>query len=426
MRKSITVVMIFVLGIMTAFAAPGKRIVVNFWHSSSGVTGEAIMAQAKLFNESQDKITVVPTYQGSYDETTAKLQQSIPAKTQPAIAMLERSVVPQYIDNGLAQDLTGYMKKTHFDPSVIFDGFLSQARANGKIYGLPYIRSTPILYYNKTLFAKAGLDPNRPPATWDECLEYARKLTKKDSSGKTVQYGVGMAMYDTWITQGLVVQAGGHFFNKDMTDIGFNNEIGKKVFNYIKAFQKDGTIRIPPVQNAFAIQQQDFVSGLACMTYGSTGGLSAYISEAKNNGFEVGVGFMPKNVTYGTPTGGANIIMLAPCSDEVKDAAWTFMSWLMEADQAAYISAKTGYMPVTKTAANSKIIQDLWAKYPQYKVAFEQLEYVEDPTSTPVWTQLNREGGVILQKIYIDQSITPEEGLKEMSEMARDLLSETY
>ncbi len=83
-------------------------------------------------------------------------------------------------------------------------------------------------------------------------------------------------------------------------------------------------------------------------------------------------------------------------------------------------------MPVTKTAANSKIIQELWAKYPQYKVAFEQLEYVEDPTSTPVWTQLNREGGVILQKIYIDQSITPEEGLKEMSEMARDLLSETY
>jgi sn-glycerol 3-phosphate transport system substrate-binding protein len=71
-----------------------------------------------------------------------------------------------------------------------YPAFMMNSRTDGKTWGVPFQRSTVVMYYNKELFKEAGLDPNRPPETWADLKAAATKLTKKDASGKVTQWGV--------------------------------------------------------------------------------------------------------------------------------------------------------------------------------------------------------------------------------------------
>ncbi len=87
---------------------------------------------------------------------------------------------------------------------------MENSQTGGKTWGIPFQRSTIVLYWNKELFKEAGLDPNQPPANWKEMLEYAQKLTKRDASGKVTQWGVQIPSsgFPYWLFQALAIQNG--------------------------------------------------------------------------------------------------------------------------------------------------------------------------------------------------------------------------
>src|ERR671920_1167048 len=103
------------------------------------------------------------------------------------------------------------------DTSVYFPAFMANSQTGGKTWGIPFQRSTIVLYWNKELFKEAGLDPEKPPTTWQEQADFAAKLTKRDGSGNVSQWGVQIPSsgFPYWLFQALTTQAGAILMNPE-------------------------------------------------------------------------------------------------------------------------------------------------------------------------------------------------------------------
>ena len=164
----------------TAVAA--EPVQLSFWYpvDLGGGLAKVIDGMVADFNKAHPDIHVTATYTGNYDVTLQKIQAAKLAGTLPDVAVTEISSVPVLAALGAAQPLDdliagsgGKQFLDRFWPSMLLNcGY------NGKIYGVPFQRSTPVMYYNKDAFAAAGLDPEKPPLTWDE-LATPRKNSRR-------------------------------------------------------------------------------------------------------------------------------------------------------------------------------------------------------------------------------------------------------
>lgn len=371
-------------------------VTIQFWHSLGGVNGEYLDAMIKRFNDSQDKVEVVGTFQGTYDETSTKLQQALSAGTAPDLAMIERAYVQMFAESEVLEDLKPYFKDSDIKESDFVKGLMGHSTFNKKLVSLPLNRSTPILHVNKTILDEAGVDV---PKTWDELKEAANKLVVKEGN-EVKRYGLTMP-YDTWYPIAMISQSNGKFFNDKKTSVDFNkNGIGKDVFQYLKDLQNTGALYYPPQQDSGNIVNQMFSSGKVAMMFQSTGTIGGIAQTAQ---FDYVTAFLPKNDVYATPTGGGNVSMLA--SSEHKKAAWEFMNFMMADPQGLQqFILDSGYLPFTKKMAESKEIQELWAKEPNRKTAYEQLEYATDTNKDTAWPEVMHEFFAAIEAIMYDNA----------------------
>jgi sn-glycerol 3-phosphate transport system substrate-binding protein len=373
-------------------AAAGKT-TVHFWHSLGGKNGEYTDAMIKRFNDSQDKIEVIGTFQGNYDETVTKLQQAVAAKSGPDITMLERAYVQLFADSDVLEDMTPFLKKSNLSLADFTPGLLGHSTFNKKLVSLPLNRSTPILHVNKTMLDEKGL---AVPKTWDELSKVANALVIKEN-GETKRYGYSMP-YDTWYPIAMITQAKGKFFNDASTSIGFNNGEGVKVFKFLKDMQNTGALYYPPAQDSGNIVNQMFTSGKIGMMFQSTGVIGAITSGVK---FDYVTAYLPMDQVYANPTGGANIALMSDSKN--KEAAWEFIRWTMTDPKGALqFILDTGYLPFTKKMVDSKEIKELFAKEPNRKVAYDQLQYAVDTNMNVAWTQVMQEFFKSIQAIMYD------------------------
>jgi len=137
---------------------------VNFWHSMAGdIGGKAIPQMTNDFNASQDKCYVVYTYTGSYDDSLNKLKAGLQSKDTPTVIQLYDIGTRLMVDLDVAEPVQNYIDAEKYDVSDLEPNVLAYYTVNGKQYSMPFNTSTPILYYNKDMFTKAGLDPENPP-----------------------------------------------------------------------------------------------------------------------------------------------------------------------------------------------------------------------------------------------------------------------
>lgn len=378
----------------TASAGAAGKTAVQFWHSLGGKNGEYMDAIIKRFNETHDDIEVVGTYQGGYDETVTKLQQAVASDTAPDVTMLERAYVQMFADSDVLEDLAPYMEQSGVSADDFTKGLMGHSYFNDKLVSLPLNRSTPILHVNKTLLDELGL---AVPTTWEELKQTADALVVKEG-GEVKRYGLTMP-YDTWYPIAMISQSGGKFFNDDKTSTGFvDNGIGEEVFGYLKDLQNTGALYYPPAQDSGNIVNSMFVEGKVGMMFQSTGSIGG-LNESVD--FDYVTAFLPKNDVYASPTGGANIALMSGSKN--KDAAWEFIRW-METDPEGGLQfiLQSGYLPFTKQMVESQEIQDLWAKEPNRKVAYDQLEYAVDTNMDVAWPEVMHEFFSAIEAIMYD------------------------
>ena len=377
-------------------AGSSDKAVVQFWHSMGGNNGTYIDEMVAAYNSSQDKVEVVATFQGSYQEALTKVQQAVPAGTAPDIAMIERGFTPLLVEAEVLEDFTPWLESAGMSRDYFFEGFLGNTIFDDQFVALPFNRSTPMLHVNKTMLDEMGL---KVPTNWDELAEVANALVIKEN-GEIKRYGYSMG-YASWYPIAMLIQQGAGFYNEEKTGVGFDDELDI-AFQYMKDLQKTGGLFYPPNTDAGNIISQMFFSGQVGMIMESTGLIGRFVG-AEGVDFDYTAVFLPGKDSYGAPTGGANLVMFN--ESKQKEVAWDFLNWIFNDEKGAIdFIIKSGYVPVSSTMAESEAMQKAFEEVPARKNALDQMEYARDTSAHASFAELDQIFLKALEAIMYDDA----------------------
>ncbi len=379
-------------------SADAKPIQLTYWYSWTDKIQENNENLTQMFNETVGKengIQVTAEYQGSYDELHQKLQAAYVAGETPAVTVMEIASIRTFAENGVLEPLSPYIARDGVPMDDFFAGLLGNCDVDGTWYGLPYLRSTPILYMNTTLLEKAGLDP-KGPDTWEEFAEYCRAI--KDKTGA---YGLTQYSY-IWMLEAMLLSNGTSSLTADELKCNINTPEAKEVLSFFKNLTEQGLIRSVAGVDSSRVKA-DAMNQECAMWFSSTADLTANLAVAEENGFEISTCYIPAFVKHGVPTGGCNLIMSSKLSDAEKEAAWQFIKWMTDTEQAAYAHAFTGYVPSRMSAAKTETIAALYEKTPQFKVALDQLnQYSTGRPMNPGYAEASKELVGVMDAVWVN------------------------
>ena len=336
---------------------------------------ETIQEMVDAWAAKNPQHTVKAVYAGNYDETTNKALTAAKAGNAPDVAVLlatdvftlvEEDVVIPFSDIATSDD-----EKAWIDGFM--EGFMKDARFDGKTYSIPFQRSTPVLYYNKDAFREAGLDPETPPKNWVEMIEMGKKLVKKDANGNVSQWGTRiptLGLGGAWLFGGLVVSKGDVLSTDTGTEARFDTPAAVASLNFLLDLSKEGVMQ--PGGISWGDTPKAFIEGQTATMWTSTGNL-AYVND--NAKFDWSVAFLPGGDGPGAPTGGGNFYLFKDTTPEEREAAVDFVKFMTSADNAAKWSIATGYIAPREDAWETPEMKAYVERLPQALVAREQVPF---------------------------------------------------
>lgn len=390
----------------------GKEVDIEFWHAMTGAQEKALQKITDDFMSQNPNIKVKLVPQGNYTDLQNKLTAAAKAKNTPTIAQTYENWNTEYIQNGIAADLTPFIMDPKYgwttdELNDIAQVYRDDNQWDGKYYSLPFNKSTNVLFYNKTLLDKAGL---QVPTTWDELKTAAAKLTQDKADGKGKVIGMGFENSIGLDFNTYVRQAGGQYIDDQNGKALFNSPEGKEALNFIYDFIKSGTGRTAGEDNYMS---DPFGRGDVAMYIGSSAGMS-FIDSAVAGKFEWGVAPLPQGKQAAAVIQGTNVSMFNTASDEQQLAAWEYLKFLINTDNTAYWAMNTGYMPVRNSASSSADYQQFLKDHPNQGVAEQQLAngyfYYRGLGANAVQTAVSKEvQNVLLGQKSVDQALADAE-----------------
>lgn len=362
-------------------AQPAQAVTkIQFWHAMGGALGDRVNELAKGFNATHPDYEIVPVFKGNYEQTLAAGIAAFRSGEAPAILQVyevgtatmiraKKAVVPVeevFKDAGLKFDQDAFVPTvaSYYSDSV-----------TGKLVPMPFNSSTPVLYYNKDAFRKAGLDPNQPPKTWDEVAADAQKLK---ASGMSCGFSTGwqawiqLENYSTWHAQPFATKNNG--FDGTDAKLTFNGPLQVKHIQMLADMAKQGTFTYVGRKDE---PTSKFYSGDCGIVMQSSGALANIRQYAK---FQFGTGMMPYDASVkGAPQnaiiGGAALWVLAGKNPQVYKGVGEFFQYLLAPENAAKWHQETGYLPVTKAAYELTRKQGYYDRNPGADTATRQMLY---------------------------------------------------
>ncbi len=372
------------------------------------------------FMKENPDITVKAIYAGNYNDARIKaltaLKSGQPAQLSVMFSidiyeLIEQDAIVAFDDVVNTAEEKAWLNS--FYPALMENG-----RTAGKTWGIPFQRSTIVMYYNKDAFRAAGLDPEKPPATWDEMVAAGKKLTKPDGS----QWGVMIPStgYPYWMFGALAMQNGQVLMNGDGNTTYFDNPAVIGALQFWKSLGEEYRI-MPKGTIEWGTLRQNFLEGKTAIMWHSTGNLTAVKDNAK---FDFGVAMLPASKRRGTPTGGGNFYIFKKTTPEERKAAMRLIKFMTSPQSSAEWSIKTGYMGVSPAAYETQQLKDYVKDFPYAAVARDQLKYATAELSTYQTGRVRKLLDDAIQAA-LTGSKTPEAALKEAQKQA-DLLLKQY
>ncbi len=333
------------------------------------------------FTKENPAIKVTPIYAGSYQDTIVKALTAAKSGTPPVTSVLLSTDMFTLIDEDAIVPIDNFIK-TADDRAWLgsfYKAFMQNSQTGGKTWGVPFQRSTIVQYYNKELFKAAGLDPNKPPATWTELADMAKKLTVKDASGKVTQYGVQIPSsgFPYWLFQGLAIQNDVVLANDLGNAVKFDDPKVIEALQYWIDLTKAGSHPSGIVE--WGTTPKDFFEKKVAMMWTTTGNLTNVRANAK---FDFGVAMLPAAKRKGSPTGGGNFYIFKKATPAQQEAAFKFIKWVTQPERAARWSMETGYVAVSEAAYGTDTLRKYGRDFPPALVARDQLPFAMAEFST--------------------------------------------
>src|SRR6266850_983200 len=374
-RVTTAVLLVFLAGGALPAAAQAP-VELTFYYpvAVGGPVTKIIDGLAADFQKENPGIKVKPIYSGTYQETIVKVLTALKSGEPPQMSVLLSTDMFSLIDEAAtsAED-KAWMKS-------FFPAFMLNSQTGGKTWGIPFQRSTIVLYWNKEIFKEAGLDPNKPPATWAEQVEYAKKLTKRDAGGNVTRWGVQVPSsgFPYWLFQGFTTQNDVLLMNEAGTQTHFDDPRVIEALQYWVDLSARHKVMAPGVIE-WGTTPKDFFERKTAMMWTTTGNLTNVRNNAK---FEFGVAMLPAGRHRGSPTGGGNFYVFKKVPAAQQQAAVKLAKWMTSPERAAQWGIDTGYVAVRPDAWQTAAMKKYVADFPAAAVARDQLQYAVAELST--------------------------------------------
>lgn len=335
------------MGLVTAVAPSVLAASTNltFWHYWDGANGQAVEQLINRFEEENPEIQIEPVFvPGS--ELLTKLRTAVAGGQVPDMAITDLVNMPLLVRSGRLVPLDPYLASSNVDLEDFFPAALTYGAYHGNRYSLPVSASNLALYWNKRLFAEAGLDPNRPPKTWEELVAFGKQIRERTGKWGFELYTEG-GEGTSWHWQIFLWSAGGDLLSQDLQQPAFNSSAGVKALQYWIDLIEEGVSPLAP----WGL----FGRGEAAMVIDGSW-MTQFFPMQVN--FELGAAIVPAPASGrpATNLGGEQIFIMA--NDEAKqDAAWRFIEWFVSKEVQVEWDRLTGFIPVRRSVAEDPTYQ---------------------------------------------------------------------
>ena len=373
----------------------------SFWFNWEGTNADVMQEYIKQFNAANPDIVVEGVFQ-PYGDMMTLLQTGITSKTTPDLVALDLVLIPQIVKTGAVAALDDYVAN---DPDIKIDDFYPMLAnfdvMGGKRYALPVSTNNMQLIWNKDLFTKAGLDPEKAPTSWEEMQAMAAQC-QNDTEGV-----VGFEYYTqptgegiTWQFQVWLWAAGGQFLNAENTQAAFNTPEGVKALTFVSDMLT-GKGSKPGPWGLFGDQK-------ACMQLDGSW-LFGYRKDAPFN-WGIAAVPAPADGTTASNVGGEHIFMFNESKN--KDAAYKFIKFVTSPEIQLDWDKKTGFLPVRKSVAeNADYLTWVNDTEPRMLPFVQGMEFAHTRPATEKYNAVSEAFSSEIQKAYLGQ-VSPEEALK--------------
>jgi sn-glycerol 3-phosphate transport system substrate-binding protein len=343
-----------------------------------GPVTKVIDGYVEKFEAANPDIDVAAVYAGNYNDTTTKALTAAKAGTPPAVAVLLATDIFTLYDEDVIEPFDDFIK-TDEDKAWVggfMPAYLKSAQMEGKLWSVPFQRSTAVMYYNKQAFKDAGLDPEKYPSTWDEMTADGKAVTVKDASGTVTRWGVGIpgnVGSAQWLFGALAAENGAILSNEAGTETYLTDPKVVQALQYWVDLSKEGVH--PQGIFEWGTAPADFLAGRVAMIWHTTGNLA---NIRKNATFDFGVAPFPGNPKPASVLGGGNLYIFKDASDEQKAAAFKFARFLTSDEILADWALQTGYVAPRDGSWQTPEMKKYVEEVPQAAVALKQI-----PDSVP-------------------------------------------
>ena len=374
-----------VLAAACAFSAASAQAAteIQWWHSMTGALNDRVNDIANKFNASQSAYKVVPVFKGSYPESmTAAVAAYRSGKGPHILQVFEVGTATMMAGRKAIKPVYEVMAQAgeKFDPKSYMPAVASYySDTQGRMLSMPFNSSTPVFFYNKDAFKKAGLDPDKPPKTWDEVQDAALKVK---AAGMPCSFTTGWQSWvqlenmSAWHNQEFATKQNG--FGGLDTKLTFNNAVLERHIAKLSSWVKSELFTYAGRKNE---PEANFYSGKCAMLTSSS---AAYASIKQNSKFEFGVAQLPyyedvKGAPQNSIIGGASLWVMAGRKPAEYKGVAKFFTFLSSPEIQAEWHQRTGYVPITKAAYELSKKQGFYEANPGTDVAIQQL-LLRNPT----------------------------------------------
>lgn len=394
----------------TTSAAPVE---ITFWHQYDSANAEMMSKLVDEFNAANPDIKVTAVVQPSYDEYKTLLQTSILSNTTPDIAAVDLIWVPGLVKSNALAPLDDMIKAdSSFDINDFYANLVNYDVINQNRYAIPVSANDMEVIWNKDLFKKAGLDPEKAPTTWDEMQQMAEKCSDPANGVEGFEFytqptGEGI----TWQFQVWLWAAGGQFLNADNTKAAFNTPEGLKALTFVTNMLNG--------HGATAAAWGAFGDGKACMQLDGSW-LFGYRKDAP---FKWGIAAVPGPEAGETATniGGEHLVVFK--NSQHQEAAWKFIKFLTSAETQLKWDEATGFLPIRKSVGeNADYLKWINDTEPRMLPFVQGMATAHARPATPVYNEVSDAFSREIQKAMLGQA-TPADALASAEKAVNDILS---
>lgn len=392
----------------------GKATEITYWSSSSQ---DEINYLDSHFNDSHPGIKVTGQYVASADNTTAKVVAALKSDTEPNVLLgQDPSNLPLYAQSGKVLDLTDALKA---ETDALYPGIKSGLFYQGKQLGFALGGvGNYVLFYNKDDFAKAGIA--EPPATWDELVQDAIKLTDAASNHYGIYIPLGSSEWISYVWESLLWGNGGSLLNKDGTKVAFDSQAGiDALTTWYDLVQKDKAAPTTSYAQGGSFDGAPaFASGAVSMIVEGQWALAEF------KDINYGVALMPAG-TSGKSSAGIGIGVATAFDTgnaEQNAAAEEFIKWLGQPEQGAYLTSVSGGLPSAPAQLEQDLVKKQIAAQPTYETFAKQLEYGQVRPTIPAYAAISQALSDNIDKALRGEQ-TPEQALKAAADTANAALA---